>query len=305
MIERTPVLNILTYLVMISGVIGMALPIYLVVVTASLPVERIGQTPPAFLPGGELFTNLATAFERSGFADQFMNSLTMAVTIVIGKIVLSTMTAFAITYFRFPLKGLVFWAIFVTLMLPLEVRIVPTYAVAANALEPFQQILDWLYISDAIAAVTSIRVRLEWNLLDSFTGLTLPLMATATGTFLYRQFFLSIPNELADAAKVDGAGAFRFFVDIAWPLSRTTTAALAIIMFISGWNQYLWPLLITTDPSMHTVVMGLSQLLPGADQRPEWNIAMAGALIVMLPPVLVVFAMHRLFIKGLMGGGAH
>lgn len=302
MIERTPILNAFTYLVMLSGVIGMALPVYLVIVTASLPVERMSQLPPALMPGSELFANLSTAFQRSGFADQFMNSLTMALTIVIGKIVLSTMTAFAITYFRFPLKGLVFWAVFVTLMLPLEVRIVPTYAVAANALEPFQQILDWLHITDAIAAVSSIQVRLEWNLLDSFTGLTLPLMATATGTFLYRQFFLSIPDELAEAAKVDGAGPLRFFIDIAWPLSRTTTAALAIIMFISGWNQYLWPLLITTDPGMHTVVMGLSQLLPGADQRPEWNVAMAGALIVMAPPVIVAFAMHRLFIKGLMGG---
>jgi sn-glycerol 3-phosphate transport system permease protein len=302
MIERTPILNLATYAVMITGVIGMALPIYLVIVTASLPIERVSQMPLALLPGQDLFANFATAWQRSGFAGQFGNSLKMAVTIVIGKIVLSTMTAFAITYFRFPFRGLVFWAIFVTLMLPLEVRIVPTYAVAANALEPFQQILDWLYITDAIAAVTSVQVSLQWNLLDSFTGLTLPLMATATGTFLYRQFFLSIPDELAEAAKVDGAGPFRFFIDIAWPLARTTTAALAIIMFISGWNQYLWPLLITTDHSMHTVVMGLSQLLPGADQRPEWNVAMAGALIVMLPPVLIVFAMHRLFIKGLMGG---
>ena len=302
MVERTPFLNALTYLVLILGLVVMTVPIYLVIVVASLPVERLMQMPLTLLPGGDILSNFATAWQRSGFRHQFLNSLTMACVIVAGKIALSSITAFAITYFRFPFRGAVFWAIFVTLMLPLEVRIVPTYAVAANALEPFQIMFDWLGITDLIAAVTSIRIDLEWNLLDSFTGLTLPLMATATGTFLYRQFFLSIPNELAEAAKIDGAGPLRFFVDIAWPLSRTTTAALAIIMFISGWNQYLWPLLITTEPDMQTVVMGLSQLLPSADQRPEWNIAMAGALIVMAPPVLVVFALHRLFVKGLMSG---
>jgi sn-glycerol 3-phosphate transport system permease protein len=302
MVERTPILNALTYVILCAGVIGMAAPIYLVVVAASLPVERILQMPLPVWPGGRLLDNLAVAWERGDFRNQFFNSLSMACAIVVGKIALSSITAFAITYFRFPLRTTVFWLIFVTLMLPLEVRIVPTYAVAANALEPFQALLDASGLTNAIETATSLRIALKWNLLDSFTGLTLPLIATATGTFLYRQFFLSIPRELAEAAKMDGAGPLRFLKDIGWPLSRTNTAALAIIMFIYGWNQYLWPLLITTDPKMRTVVMGLSRLLPGQDQSPEWNVAMAGALIVMAPPVIVVFAMHKLFVKGLMSG---
>jgi len=301
MIERTPVLNVATHAILLLGVVGMALPIYLVFVAASLPLERVVQVPPPLVPGLDLGENLARAWEKGDFANQFANSLAMASTVVLGKIALASITAFAITYFRFPLRSAVFWAIFITLMLPLEMRIVPTYSVAANALEPFQAFLDVLGVTQLVERLAGIRIALEWNLLNSFVGLTLPLVATATGTFLFRQFFLTIPNELAEAARMDGAGALRFFKDIAWPLSRTTTAALAIIMFVYGWNQYLWPLLITTEPSMRTVVIGLGRLLPGEDQLPEWNIAMAGALIVMAPPVLVVVAMQRLFVKGLVG----
>ncbi len=198
------------------------------------------------------------------------NSFIMAMVIAVGKIVISLMSAFAIVYFRFPLRMLAFWLIFLTLMLPVEVRIVPTYQVIANL-----------------------------GMLNSYAGLTIPLIASATATFLYRQLFLTIPDELAEAARVDGAGPWRFFRDILEPMSRTNTAALFVILFIYGWNQYLWPLLITTDPEYYTVVMGIQRLAQAADSDPFWNLVMATALLAMLPPVLVTILMQRWFVKGL------
>jgi sn-glycerol 3-phosphate transport system permease protein len=198
------------------------------------------------------------------------NSLIMALGIVVGKITISILSAFAIVYFRFPLRNLCFWTIFLTLMLPVEVRILPTYAVVANL-----------------------------GLLNSYAGLTLPLIASATATFLFRQFFMTVPEELAEAARVDGAGPMKFFFDILLPLSRTNLAALFVILFIYGWNQYLWPLIVTTDESMTTIVMGIQRMLYVADAIPEWNITMATAILAMLPPLLVVIVMQRLFVKGL------
>tara|TARA_B100000470_G_scaffold206893_1_gene182591 strand:- start:31 stop:633 length:603 start_codon:yes stop_codon:yes gene_type:complete len=195
-----------------------------------------------------------------------------------------------------------FWLIFITLMLPLEVRIVPTYEVASNALLPFQKILESLYLTDLVFWLIGIEIGLQWNLLDTYWGLTLPLFASATATFLFRQFFLSIPEELAEAAKMDGSGPLRFFFDMVLPLSKTNIAALSVIMFVFGWNQYLWPLLITTDPDMRTLVMGLENLIPSEDELPEWNVAMAGTLLVMLPPVFVVMVLQNHFVKGLLGG---
>jgi sn-glycerol 3-phosphate transport system permease protein len=193
-----------------------------------------------------------------------------------------------------------FWMIFITLMLPLEVRIVPTYAIAANALLPFQVVLDTLGITGLVEAVSSVRIGLEWNLLNSYTGLILPLVATATGTFLYRQFFMTIPDELIEASKMDGASPIRFFFDVLLPLSRTNMLALATIMFVSSWNQYLWPLLITTDRTNYgTVVMQLKALIPTQNGTPDWNVTMAGALIIMLPPLLIVALMQRWFVRGL------
>ncbi|RZL93014.1 MAG: ABC transporter permease subunit, partial [Variovorax sp.] len=192
------------------------------------------------------------------------------------------------------------WLIFITLMLPLEVRIVPTYAIAANALLPFQVILDTFGITWLVQAVSGIQVSLNWNLLNSYTGLILPLVATATGTFLYRQFFMTIPDELAEASKMDGASAMEFFWDVLIPLSRTNMLALATIMFVGSWNQYLWPLLITTDrANFGTVVMQLKALIPAMNGTPDWNVTMAGALIIMLPPLLVVAFMQRWFVRGL------
>jgi sn-glycerol 3-phosphate transport system permease protein len=199
-----------------------------------------------------------------------LNSLIMALGITVGKIAISIISAYAIVYFRFPLKNLAFWLIFLTLMLPVEVRIVPTYEVVAGL-----------------------------GLLNSYSGLILPLIASATATFLFRQLFLTIPDELVEAARIDGAGPMRFFLDVLLPMSRTNIAALFVILFIYGWNQYLWPLLITTDPSMNTIVMGLKQMLPTGDQTVEWPVIMATALLAMVPPVAVVLFMQKLFVKGL------
>jgi sn-glycerol 3-phosphate transport system permease protein len=193
----------------------------------------------------------------------------------------------------------VFWAIFITLMLPLEVRIVPTYAVAANVLSPYQAILDLTGISWMVQHLTGLRIDLKWGLLNSYVGLILPLIATATGTFLYRQFFLTLPDELTEAARMDGAGALRFFFDVLLPLSKTNMAALGTIMFVWAWNQYLWPLLVTTDASHGTAVTQLKELIPQTNGTPDWHVAMAGTLIVMLPPLVVVIFMQRWFVRGL------
>jgi sn-glycerol 3-phosphate transport system permease protein len=194
---------------------------------------------------------------------------------------------------------LIFWLVFITLMLPLEVRIVPTYAVAANALSPYQAILDITGITWLVQQLTGVQISLDLSLLDSYAGLILPLVATATGTFLYRQFFLTLPDELVEAAKMDGAGPLRFFWDMIIPLSRTNIAALFTIMFVWAWNEYLWPLLVTTDPLKRVAVVGLLDVVPGNDSVPAWNIAMAGTLIVMLPPLLIVAFTQRLFVRGL------
>jgi sn-glycerol 3-phosphate transport system permease protein len=199
-----------------------------------------------------------------------LNSTWMAIIITVGKIVISITSAFAIVYFRFPFRTLAFWLIFITLMLPVEVRIIPTYAVVANL-----------------------------GLLNSYLGLTLPLIASATATFLFRQFFLTVPDELMEAARVDGAGAMKFFRDILVPLSRTNIAALSVILFIYGWVQYLWPLLVTTDSRYYTIVMGIKRMAARADSEPQWQLVMAAVILAMLPPVLVVILMQRLFVKGL------
>ena len=300
MIERTPILNAITHIVLSIGLLLMCLPLYICFVAATLPVETIAEAPMSLLPGVHLLRNASVAWERGDFARQGLNTLLMALGITGGKLVLASITAFALCYFRFALRVAAFWLIFITLMLPLEVRIVPTYEVAANALLPLQRMMEFIHLTDVVAYVTGLQVSLKWNLLDSYWGLTLPLFATATATFLFRQFFLTVPEVLTEAAKMDGAGPLRFFVDMLLPLSKTNIAALFVIMFVYGWNQYLWPLLITTEPGMRTVVMGLETLMPQPDAPPEWNIAMAGTLMVMLPPVVVVLVMQRWFVKGLL-----
>ena len=276
MVENRPWLNALTHLLLIFGIIVVIFPIYIAFVTSTHEAEDILTTVQPWF-GSEMLENYGTVLQKgkvsaSGIPVGMMmwNSLIMALGIVVGKITISILSAFAIVYFRFPLRNLCFWTIFLTLMLPVEVRILPTYAVVANL-----------------------------GLLNSYAGLTLPLIASATATFLFRQFFMTVPEELAEAARVDGAGPMKFFFDILLPLSRTNLAALFVILFIYGWNQYLWPLIVTTDESMTTIVMGIQRMLYVADAIPEWNITMATAILAMLPPLLVVIVMQRLFVKGL------
>lgn len=290
MIERTPVLNALTHLILIAGLVLVLLPFAIVLAAATKDIQGVNQVPMSLIPGGHLIDNLAAAWDQAEFGPKLLNSLIVAIGVTAGKIVLAALTAFSIVFFRYRARMLVFWLIFTTLMLPLEVRIVPTYSIAANALSPFQSIL----------AAIGLQVDLQWNLLNSYTGLILPLIATATGTFLYRQFFLTVPDELLEASKMDGAGAMRFFAEILMPLSRTNMLALAAILFVYSWNQYLWPLLVTTDQSFSTAVVELKRLIPtNQGGLPEWNIAMAGTLIVMIPPLLVVALMQRWFVRGL------
>ncbi len=263
----------LTHAGLIFGVAIIAFPIYLAFVASTVEQNDIIQPPMPLLPGGYFVENYTKALLSGINAPvwrMLMNSMIMAMGIALGKIAISLLSAFAIVYFRFPGRQAFFWLIFLTLMLPVEVRIVPTYEVVAG-----------------------------FGMLNSYSGLILPLIASATATFLFRQFFLTVPDELAEAARVDGARPMRFFIDILLPMSRTNIAALFVILFIYGWNQYLWPLLITTDPEMNTIVMGIKQMFPSGDDWADWPVIMATAILAMLPPVAVVVFMQNLFIKGL------
>ncbi|HET7834600.1 MAG TPA: sn-glycerol-3-phosphate ABC transporter permease UgpE [Variovorax sp.] len=278
MVERNPSLGILAHAVMIFGVLIVAFPLYLAFVASSHTAQEIVQAPMPLLPGGHLwetyksalFGRTAGAGSTAPVARMMWVSLVTALVITFGKIAISLLSAFAVVYFRFPFKSLCFWAIFITLMLPVEVRIGPTYQVVSDL-----------------------------GMLNSYAGLTIPLIASATATFLFRQFFLTVPDELIEAARMDGAGPMRFFWDVLLPLSKTSIAALFVIQFIYGWNQYLWPLLATTSEDMYPVVIGIKRMIAGGDGQNEWNIVMATALLAMLPPALVVILMQKWFVKGL------
>ena len=276
MIENRPTLNALTHVTLVIGIVIVIFPIYIAFVASTHEARDILMTVQGWV-GTNFIENYSTVLEKGKAATgsisvalMMWNSLIMALGIVVGKISISILSAYAIVYFRFPFRMFFFWMIFVTLMLPVEVRILPTYEVVANL-----------------------------GLLNTYPGLVLPLIASATATFLFRQFFLTIPDELAEAARVDGAGPFRFFFDILLPLSRTNIAALFVILFIYGWNQYLWPLLVTTEQNMTTIVMGIQAMLFVPDDINEWNITMATAILAMLPPVLIIIVMQRQFVKGL------
>ncbi|MBX9454410.1 MAG: sn-glycerol-3-phosphate ABC transporter permease UgpE [Mesorhizobium sp.] len=293
MIERTPVLDFITQAILVLSLVALLMPLWVVFVAASHDYQTVNQVPMPLWPGSHLLENLSAAWTAGNFDRVMLNSVIVAVGVTAGKICIAALSAFSIVYFNYRLRMLLFWLIFITLMLPLEVRIVPTYAVAANALGPFEAILNAIGIS----------IRLpEWNLLNSYSGLILPLVATATGTFLYRQFFMTIPDELAEAAKMDGSGPLRFFFEVLLPLSKTNMAALATIMFVWSWNQYLWPLLIVTDHANYaTATMQLQKVVPGPlfGAPPIWNTAMAANLIVLTPPVLVTILLQRWFVRGL------
>ena len=279
MVERRPLLDALSHLVLTLGVLIVMFPVLVAFIGSTQTAEQIATSHPLSLwPGSNFIESYRLALfggKTSGgstiapVAPMMWVSLVSALTIAIGKIAISLLSAFAIVYFRFPLRGLVFWMIFVTLMLPVEVRIAPTYQVVADL-----------------------------KLLNTYAGLTVPLIASATATFLFRQFFLTVPDELVEAARMDGAGPMRFFKDILLPLSRTSIAALFVIQFIYGWNQYLWPLLVTTSEDMYPVVLGIKRAIFG-EVYIEWNVVMATAILAILPPALVVIFMQKWFVKGL------
>jgi sn-glycerol 3-phosphate transport system permease protein len=277
MVENQRFGNLPAHLVLIVGVVIVAFPVYLAIVGSTHSAETIANGQLPLWPGDQLIENYRRALfvgttrtTRALVATMLFNSLVMALAIAIGKIAISLLSAFAIVYFRFPFRYAAFWVIFLTLMVPVEVRIYPTYAIAANL-----------------------------NLLDTYTGLAVPLIASATATLLFRQFFMTVPDELVEAAQIDAAGPLRFFRDILLPLSRTNIAALFVILFIYGWNQYLWPLLITTRDDMQTIVIGIKKIVATHDALTEWQLAMATAVLAMLPPVAVVVFMQKLFVKGL------
>jgi sn-glycerol 3-phosphate transport system permease protein len=273
MVEKRGIGIWIAHGVMILGVLVIFFPIWLAFVASTVTQPEIVSPPMPLLPGGQFLANYKAAL-FSGVnvpvAKMLMNSLIMALGIAVGKIIISLLSAFAIVYFRFPGRSIFFWMIFLTLMLPVEVRIVPTFEVIADL-----------------------------GMVNSYQGLILPLIASATATFLFRQFFMTIPDELAEAARVDGASPMKFFIDIVVPMSRTNVAALFVILFIYGWNQYLWPLMITTDPNMNTIVMGIKQMFPSGDDVAEWPVIMATSILAMIPPVIVVVSMQRLFVRGL------
>jgi len=273
MVTNNRIGTIVTHVLLIVGISLMCFPIWLTFVGSTVTQQEIIRPPLPLLPGPNFVDNYRAALFSGVQAPvglMLVNSTIMALGIAIGKIAISLLSAFAIVYFRFPGRMLCFWTIFITLMLPVEVRIVPTYEIAVKL-----------------------------GLLNSYPGLILPLIASATATFLFRQFFLTVPDELVEAARMDGAGPMRFFKDILLPLSTTNIAALFVILFIYGWNQFLWPLLVTTEPDMNTIVMGIKQMLPQADDYGNWPVTMATAILAILPPVFVVLAMQRLFVKGL------
>jgi sn-glycerol 3-phosphate transport system permease protein len=277
MVENRPWADFFAHAILITGVILVAFPLYVTFVASTLTYEQIVNVPMPLLPGDQMLANysqvLTSGSEKGSAAPvstMLFNSFVMAMGVALGKISISIISAFAIVYFRFPLRNFFFWMIFVTLMLPIEVRIIPTFKVASDL-----------------------------GLLDSYGGLILPVIASATATFLFRQFFLTIPDELAEAARIDGAGPLRFFWDVILPLSKTNMAALFVILFIVGWNEYLWPLLITSQESMYTVVIGIKRMIAGGDASNEWNLIMATAMLALMPPALVVILMQKWFVKGL------
>ena len=269
--------NWLPHAILCLGIAIIVFPLYLTFVASTLPAQAIAQSPMPLVPSGYFFENYSKALFKGaeqrfsvGVSTMLWNSLLVALAIAFGKIIVSILSAYAVVFFRFPGRTFFFWMIFITLMLPVEVRILPTYEVVSNL-----------------------------GMINTFAGLTIPLIASATATLLFRQFFLTIPDEYLEAARIDGAGPFRFFMDILLPLSRTNIAALFVILFIYGWNQYLWPLLITTDQNMETIVVGINKMISTGGEVTDWGMVMATTILALLPPVLVVVLMQRWFVKGL------
>jgi sn-glycerol 3-phosphate transport system permease protein len=263
--------GVLVHALLIVCIAVVVFPLYFAFIVSTQDLQQVVQRPPRLLPSVHLLENYAEAWRKASMGRMLFNSAVMAVTVAVGKIAISMLSAFAIVYFNFRGRTLCFWLIFVTLMLPVPVRLMSTYEVIGT--------LGWL---------------------DTYEGLTIPLMASATATFLFRQFYLTIPNEMVEAAQLDGAGPLRFLWGFLLPLSWANIAALFVVLFIFGWNQYLWPLMITNTEAMRTVVIGLEQIIPrSGTELPTWNLIMAGAMMALLPPVAIIIFMQRWFVKGL------
>ena len=272
-----PRADYLAHAILALGVVLFAFPVWLVFAGSTQDSDAITRGEISLLPDPSalgVYTRVLAS--RTGGSEpvwhMLLVSFGMAMAIAVGKIVISILSAYAVVFFRFPGRQIAFWLIFVTLMLPVEVRIIPTYAVMA-----------------------------DFGLINSFTGLWVPLIASATATLLFRQVFVAIPDELVEAARMDGAGPLRFLRDIVLPVSATNIAALFVILFVYGWNQYLWPLLVATDPKLDTIVIGLVKLI-GVENQTDWNAVMATAVLALLPPVIVVVLMQRWFVAGLTEG---
>ena len=279
MVERSPVLDVVSHVVLGLGVLVIAFPVYVTFIASTQTSQEIVQAPMSLAPGNNMLETYRIALfggetsfgaRVSPVSRMMWVSLVSALTISLGKIAISLLSAFAFVYFRFPGRSLCFWLVFVTLMLPVEVRIFPTYKVVSDL-----------------------------GMLNTYAGLTIPLIASATATFLFRQFFLTVPDELVEAARMDGAGPMRFFKDVLLPLSKTSIAALFVIQFIYGWNQYLWPLLVTTNENMYPVVIGIKRMIVGGDALTEWHLVTATAVLALLPPALVIVLMQKWFVKDL------
>ncbi|MDR7034206.1 sn-glycerol-3-phosphate ABC transporter permease UgpE [Mesorhizobium sp. BE184] len=277
MIGQSPVRTLIAHAVLILGILIVAFPIYYTFVASTHTLQTILRPPLPLLPGGEFLRNYTEALFGGigriggvGVGTLLLNTTIVAVGIAVGKIIISILSAYAIVFFRFPFRMTFFWLIFITLMLPVEVRILPTY-----------------------------KVMVDFGLIDTYAGLIIPLIASATATLLFRQFFMTIPGELVEAARVDGAGPWRFFFDILLPLSRTNIAALFVILFIYGWTQYLWPLLVTNRNDMNTIVIALRKMVSFADADTQWHLVMVTAMLAIVPPILVVVLMQRWFVRGL------
>ena len=277
MVEKRGISYWLTHVGLSSGVLVLFFPLWLAFVASTVTNQEVIHPPMPLWPGDQFLENYSRALiegdsgqTSASVARMLFNTTIVATCIAVGKIAISFTSAFAIVFFRFPARNIFFWLIFLTLMLPVEVRILPTYEVVAS-----------------------------FGMLNTYSGLIFPLIASATATFLFRQFFMTVPDEIVEAARIDGARPMRFFIDILIPISRTNIAALFLIMFIYGWNQFLWPLLMTTDPSMNTIIMGVEQMIGGQDDVTPWPVVMAASMMAMLPPIIVVVSMQKLFIRGL------
>jgi sn-glycerol 3-phosphate transport system permease protein len=276
MIENRRGFDLFCHAVLLLGVVLVVFPVYVAFCAATMSEHEVFSVPLSLVPSTHLFENIATVWSQGSgnaaapFGRMLLNSLVMALAIAIGKISVSMISAYAIVFFRFPFRNLAFWLTFITLMLPVEVRIFPT-----------------------VQVVTSM------HLGNTYSGLTLPLIASATATFLFRQFFMTLPDELMEAARIDGAGAMRFFWDVVLPLSKTNMAALFVITFIYGWNQYLWPILISSQQSLTTAVVGIKSMIASGDTATEWHLVMTATLLAILPPLAVVLTMQRWFVRGL------